>query len=292
MKLFAIEIRTLENVDRQGESIRADARDLGLSDDISVTSAHGYLLQGDLSEQQLHLLARELLVDLVTENYTLHIIKGPFDPIAELGSINPAKNVYVLPKPGVTDPVAESAMKAIADFGIEVQAVRTYKKYEITGTDDAGIKKLCSKLLANDAIEQVILNRLRLDGLDLGNDYLFELTTVPIRLMNDEQLMGLSKKGQLRKIQLSFFVDGTQQKRTTVSFSARDENDSGTIHQRRTRSDRHRTGNNCPNMERTLQSQNAGRSHPVQWPGRRTPFREHAQGNHLCRNADDSQKRR
>ncbi len=41
--------------------------------------------------------------------------------------------VHVLPKPGVMDPVAQSVMSAIADFGLQVEAVRTLKKYWIAG---------------------------------------------------------------------------------------------------------------------------------------------------------------
>ena len=44
--------------------------------------------------------------------------------------------IHVLPKPGVMDPVAQSVMAAIADFGIRAEAVRTLKKYWIDGLPD------------------------------------------------------------------------------------------------------------------------------------------------------------
>ncbi|MCA9161313.1 MAG: phosphoribosylformylglycinamidine synthase, partial [Planctomycetales bacterium] len=56
---------------------------------------------------------------------------------------------------------------------------------------------LCSKILANDAIEQVVRGALKMDRLQFGSRYNFELVTVPLRSLNDEQLLELSKTGQL-----------------------------------------------------------------------------------------------
>src|SRR5262249_8512532 len=111
--------------------------------------------------------------------------------------------VHVLPKPGVMDPVAQSAMAAIADMGITVEAVRTLRKYWVSGgsvngdISDVDLKKLCGKLLANDAIEQVIVGPLALDRLEVGGEYKFKLVTVPLRSLDDAALMKLSKEGQL-----------------------------------------------------------------------------------------------
>ena len=61
---------------------------------------------------------------------------------------------------GRDGPVAQSAMAAIADFGIRAEAVRTLKKYWIGRLPDEKLELLCSKVLANDAIEQVIVGPL------------------------------------------------------------------------------------------------------------------------------------
>ena len=42
--------------------------------------------------------------------------------------------IHVLPKPGVMDPVAQSVMSAIEDFGLKAEVVRTLKKYWVRGT--------------------------------------------------------------------------------------------------------------------------------------------------------------
>ena len=48
--------------------------------------------------------------------------------------------VHVLPKPGVMDPVAQSVLSAIADFGIRAEAVRTLKKYWIGGLPEERLR--------------------------------------------------------------------------------------------------------------------------------------------------------
>ncbi|MCL2347702.1 MAG: phosphoribosylformylglycinamidine synthase subunit PurL [Planctomycetaceae bacterium] len=202
--------------DRKGISVVHDAKDLGI-ENITVQTAHGYLVQGNLDESQVQLLAKQLFADDVAERFVIALAND-----AKLLEPIDSQVVYVLPKPGVTDPVAESAMKAIVDFnkrtlGLPVthesglseggrydplsyfraESIRTFKKYWISGTDDAGLRRLCTKLLANDAIEQTVVGALPFERLDVGSNYLFHLATVPIRTMNDDELMILSKKGQL-----------------------------------------------------------------------------------------------
>ncbi len=134
------------------------------------------------------------------------------------------------------DPVAQSVMSAIEDFGLKAEVVRTLKKYWIEGLPtnvgwDKGASATAgppkggiggpaladplrgcpgklvppyglncagiSRLLANDAIEQVVVGPLTIRHLDLGSPYRFCLTTVPIRTMDDAALQTLSRQGQL-----------------------------------------------------------------------------------------------
>ena len=96
--------------------------------DLAVTSARGYLIQGDLDRGQVERIADELLADRVVERTVVAPVGDP--ALTEL----PAGRthwIHVLPKPGVMDPVAQSAMEAIADLGIRAEAVRTLKKYAV-----------------------------------------------------------------------------------------------------------------------------------------------------------------
>ena len=178
-----------------GSEIMTDAADLGFPSSLSLIAARGYLLQGDLTRDQVDALVAKLLADSVVERATVGQVGDPAlrTPATDFsGSI-----VYVLPKPGVTDVVADAARLAASDYGVRPDAVRTFKKYWIAGLDEAETQRLARKALSNDAIEQVAYGELGFDSLQVGSSYQFELTTVPIRAMDDAALAELSKKGQL-----------------------------------------------------------------------------------------------
>ncbi len=192
--------------DRLALQIVADAAELNIAAGLEVAAASGYLIQGPLEASHVDRLARELFADPIVEraiydrvgdkcflslplNHALAVERRP-----QLGS---ATLIHVLPKPGVMDPVAQSAAAAIRDFGIDVEAVRTLRKYWVFNLPEAKLVQLASKVLANDSIEQVVIGPLKFDRLELGTQYQFKLTTVPIREMNDEALAKLSREGQL-----------------------------------------------------------------------------------------------
>ena len=195
------------------------AADLHWPGALRVSAARGFLLQGDFSADAVELWARRLLCDPVVERA---LVARLGDPRLTTPPPDQPVLVHVLPKPGVMDPVAQSALKAINDLmGAEngaahrdqpegatgtaagpdgrprVEAVRTLKKYWIGGLSEADARQLAAKVLANDAIEQVIVGPLGFERLEVGAPYRFELKTVPLRDMNDEQLMALSRTGQL-----------------------------------------------------------------------------------------------
>ena len=122
--------------DRASLAVRTAAAELGLGEHLSVVAAHGYLLQGTLDDDQLGRIARELLVDGVVERSVIARVGEPrlSDPSAAFDSPDRKDRnwqvVHVLPKPGVMDPVAQSALAAIADLKIPVDAVRTLRHPE------------------------------------------------------------------------------------------------------------------------------------------------------------------
>ncbi|MGL4595608.1 MAG: phosphoribosylformylglycinamidine synthase subunit PurL [Thermoguttaceae bacterium] len=183
--------------DVHGDALIHDAIDLGFSSDIHVKTAHGYLVQGDLAHDQINKLAEKLLADPIVEKTTFFAVSGQNTEIPVKVIAESAQCIYVLPKPGVTDTVAESAKKVMKDIGIETDAVRTFKKYWIGGISESEMPRLATKLLANDAVEQVVIGNLPFDALAVGSSYKFELRTVPIRSMDDEELRTLSRARQL-----------------------------------------------------------------------------------------------
>lgn len=223
--LWEVDIHPAEGQpDLTGGQVAASAADLGLAKDLAVTSARGYLIQGNLDRRQVTRIAHELLADRVVERTVVAPVGdealsqapsafgacGPQTPEGvELCSRSLDESlIHVLPKPGVTDPVAQSALQAIADFQLSVSednnadAVRTLKKYWIGGLEGdrpmgGRLELLCSKILANDAVEQVILGPLDFAHLQFGSPYDFKLVTVPMSRMDDAALERLALEGQL-----------------------------------------------------------------------------------------------
>lgn len=180
--------------DIAGKSLVAEARDLGLDAQLTIAAAHGFLLQGDLTEAQVRRAAELLLADSITESTT----------IAQIGDAQLAASrhglsqlVHVLPKPGVMDPVALSTIQALQDMSLPVAQLTTFRKYWLSDVEPAALQRLCQKLLSNDSIERVVLGPLQLDKLDVGTEYKFELVRVPLRGLNADALLQLSKSGQL-----------------------------------------------------------------------------------------------
>ena len=177
-----------------GEDVAVESMDLGFCAQMTVTAGRGFLIQGRLNASQVEQIAQELLADAVVESTI----------VAEVGHErlampphNCGQPVHVLPKPGMMDPVAESTMTAIADFEMDVDVVRTLRKYWIDGLDPPQLDLLCKRILANDAIEQVVIGPLDFDRLQLGTPYDFQLIRVPLDELADEDLLRLSQQQQL-----------------------------------------------------------------------------------------------
>ncbi len=156
--------------------------------DLVSASARGYLLEGELSAHDVAKLCNELLVDPLVET----VVVAPLD----LKTKDPA--FTVLYKPGVMDPVTDSVLKSSRDLDVRLEQVRTFRRYftreAVPSTDR---DTLTRKVLANDAIEQVVAGPVKADHLALGKPGRFELVTVPLRDLDDDGLMDVSRRGQL-----------------------------------------------------------------------------------------------
>ncbi len=188
--LWEVEIRPLGK-DGERERVCDEFDLLTHSDrggDWVSSSSRGYLLEGEFTDDEAGRLTRELLVDTVVEESTLN----------RIDHVSATYSFTVLLKPGVMDPVAESVLDAARDLGTPLLAVRTFRRYfgpENIPSADRDL--LFRKVLANDAIEQVIVGPLKAEHLALGKPYSFKKTVVPILNLKDDELVKLSKDGQL-----------------------------------------------------------------------------------------------
>jgi phosphoribosylformylglycinamidine synthase len=151
-------------------------------------ASRGCLVEGPLDRDAAFRLLNELLVDPLVED-------------GRLGELNEHiaadRLATVLYKPGVMDPAALSVIDAARDLGVAVDSVRTFRRYYGPTPGDAERSFLFRKVLANDAVEQVVSGPLTLDHLALGADYSFHLVVVPLRELDDEDLERVSKQGRL-----------------------------------------------------------------------------------------------
>src|SRR5262249_51243019 len=147
-----------------------------------------YLVEGALNRDQAGRLLAELLVDPLVEE-------------GRLGALNehvaPDRLATVLLQPGVMDPAALSVLDAARDFGLDVSSVRTFRRYRGPKPTSQVREVLFRKVLANEAVEQVVEGPLTVRHLDVGAPYAFRLVTVPLRGLDDAGLERLSRDGQL-----------------------------------------------------------------------------------------------
>lgn len=212
--IWRVEIKQKSGLpDAAGASLLKDIRDLGVAQlrDVRVVSV--YLLEGDISRDEVKRICEELLIDPVVEEYAFSLAK-PAD----------APDHYVVEiayNPGVMDPVEASTIKGIRDLSIEgIVAVRTAKQYHLYGTLSAAqVEQITNRVLMNKLIQhavktpsQAIPSTLTLAASAASK---FELKIVPLLEASDKKLMELSSKGQLylnlnemRAIQAHFKKEG------------------------------------------------------------------------------------
>ncbi len=165
----------------------AELPHLGLGHLTDIRSSTYYLLRGSLSAADAERLGAVLLADPITERALTTVP----DPAGR-------RVIEVQRKAGVMDPVEASILKAAADLGLALEAVRIGRRVEVAGADDAACAVIAWKLLANRAIEDAVIDPagpIRFPE-TLG-DVRHERQEVPLAGLDDEALMTLSRQGCL-----------------------------------------------------------------------------------------------
>src|SRR5690606_33133899 len=125
--LWEVEIRPIEReVDREGRNVLGEARRVGAASVTHVAAGRSYLVEGDLSREQIEGPVRRLLADEVVEQATVRQL-----PDRESPTSNGHQLLNVLVKPGVTDNIGLSATLALQNQGLPVDRVATCRKFWI-----------------------------------------------------------------------------------------------------------------------------------------------------------------
>ncbi|MCP4252615.1 MAG: phosphoribosylformylglycinamidine synthase subunit PurL [Candidatus Scalindua sp.] len=200
-----IEVFTKEHFpDSVGNEIASEVEHVGITSVDEIRMVQVYLVEGDLSCDDIGRICGELLIDGLTQDYIC--ING--SPGAQAGEIklgpkwqgNDAHAIEVTRKKGVMDPVESTVIKGIKDLGLSARTVKTAKKFLIAGqlTSDQ-LETIANKVLANKIIEDVFIDKDNLfyEGRNETVDDVFHRQELDILDAGDEQLLEVSERGQM-----------------------------------------------------------------------------------------------
>ena len=172
--------------DPRGEAARRDAQGLGLAAaPTRIDTAEVYLIQGELTDEQLAMLAETLLADPVMEQVTI--------------GAAPATRamIEVHPLPGVMDPAAEAVESAIrAALGFDVR-VRTARRFDMHGVNAVTARRVAETLLGNPVIHGFHDEPWQPESLPSGARDRSRTSTIVMELMDDAALATLSRDAHL-----------------------------------------------------------------------------------------------
>ena len=186
--IYRVEIRSKESFgDPHAQTVFNQVRELGMDSVSGVRSARLFFLVGEFSQADATRIADELLTDPVIEEYH----------VGSTGAGADAALIEVHLKAGVMDPVAASAEKAVTDMGLQIEGIRTARRYELLGeVSDEQRRTVAGKLLANPVIEDIHFEAHTPPEISTGQ-YDFQVIEVPIRDLDDDALMKLSTDGDM-----------------------------------------------------------------------------------------------
>lgn len=187
--------------DPEGAHALQAVRELGIESVRAVRLGRGYLLPGGWERGTVEAVAREVLVDPVLEEARLAAPgEGPGGGIPH--------RILVAPRPGVTDPVAETVAALLArgaseNGGERVPAapphVGSFRAWELEGDPSPEeLGTIGRRVLANETIEHVVIDGGALPyGPVPGGDERRGRVEVPLLAAAPEELEELSRAGQL-----------------------------------------------------------------------------------------------
>ena len=188
MQAWRVEVRVRSSLpDPVGLAAGRALSDAGLTVDL-VRSRRGYLLGDELTAAQVRQFAREVLADPVVDEV---------DILEPQGVAPPSRRVSILLRPGVTDPVAQSVRKALADAGLPAVAVAAYRAFDFPPETAGDLRAAAQRALANEVIHEVLVDAVPVGLPGPGTVADVEVREVPMRDLNARALIDLSTAGGL-----------------------------------------------------------------------------------------------
>jgi len=193
--IFRVDIQTAStHHDPKGRAMVEAAHQSGYSQLIGCRSARFCFLEGDISQAQAEQIARDLLADPVTEEYTVVLENGRFSPTETAHTF--IETTFL---PGVTDPPAENLVRVAREIGITGLArAATGERFTLSGTIDAETtQKLATELFANPVVQRFSIDQpinhpfLPYEGTD------DTVEIIALRLVSNEGLMAISTERRL-----------------------------------------------------------------------------------------------
>jgi phosphoribosylformylglycinamidine synthase len=192
--IWRVEVKQKEGIfDPIGQSIARDIADLGFGAPL-VHVVAVFLLEGDISLEEVKRIGDELLIDPIVEQYS-------FDLKLPLQSAT-YHVVEIALHPGVMDPVEASTIKGIRDLGIAgISAVRHARQYHIHGRLTVQqLESITSRVLMNKLIQHVVRDHSHVPttlGITGHSEFSFDVRRVDLMGSKDKALSKISKSGQL-----------------------------------------------------------------------------------------------
>ena len=174
-------------------AISQEIRELGINKDTRVYTKKVYFIETGLPQEDIHSISLKLLIDPVSEDYSLGKGLFPEKPSPE--------EIIITYNPGVCDPVALSLEKALGDLSMDIKGARTGRYYKFDGLGDSDILYISRKILYNPLIEH-ILDYNEVHNVDSLNEFInahysFKLNEVDVINASSDELVDISKKGNL-----------------------------------------------------------------------------------------------
>ncbi len=179
--------------DHAARGVVSGAADLGIEGCVAARAVTGWLVEGPLDRAAVERVAAGLLADPVTETFALFELADGVAAAASPDAALPC-SLHVLPKPGVTDPAGQSALEAMRLLGVSPTAVRSLRKYWLPPIAPTDAERLAWRLLASEAIHDVVIGPLGLRALAGGRPWTFSQVEVPLEGLDDAALAVLSRE--------------------------------------------------------------------------------------------------